>query len=400
MINNTFGKLFSSKFHSTLCILASSLFFMTTAHASGVSPYLPLQTDPIFENELARLASVAKMPMLTKPYHAKTVLVYLEEIKDSHPSLYRRINNYIDRYKKQAAITHASIGLSYSSDEAIPLNNQRGVDLNDTVQTSILGFYQLNNNVIANFGGSTTDGNIRPFGTYLSVGWDVLQVDLGYREQWLSPHLDSAMLRSTQAKPFLNATVSNSALLTDWNIKYEFSVGLLSESDEILYQDELTTGKPGYMTMHLSMQPFDWWTIGFNRAYMFGGGGRSVSLGDIWDAIIDPVNSDNCGGTELVDCDDEVGNQIASITQQFNFSVYDFPITFNYEYAGEDTKEHKNYQLGNIAQSFGLFLPYLGQHTSLNAEYTKFHTHWYVHHIYGDGYTNKGNVMGPLVGRL
>ena len=367
-----------------------------TTHANGVSPYLPLKSDPLLERELDRLASVAQMPLLTKPYHAKTVVKYLEVVKESHPELYRRIDNYLKRFKKQGGITHYSITAGYGDEAGIPLDNSRGLELDDNYNTSLHAFYQFNEHVIGNVGGHISENGQSLGNTYLSMGWDVFQVDVGYRETWMSPHIDSALLRSTQAEPNINLTISNSALLTSWNVKYEFSVGLLSETDKILYQDELTTGKPGYMTMHLSLQPFDWWTIGFNRSYMFGGGGRSVDLGDIWKAIIDPVNSDNCGGsgTDLQDCDDEVGNQIASISNRVNFSVFDTPVTLNWEYAGEDTKEWNNYELGNLAQNFGVFLPYLGDKSSLNLEYAKFHQRWYVHHIYGDGYSNEGNVMG------
>ena len=62
----------------------------------------------------------------------------------------------------------------------------------------------------------------------------------------------------------------------------------------------------------------------------------------------------------------EVGNQIASITSKINFSLFDQPITFNYEFAGEDTRDHKNYRLGNLSESYGFFFPYLTEDIALN----------------------------------
>ena len=77
------------------------LFNIKLANADGVSPYLPLKTDPLIELEIERLASISRMPILSKPFHIVTVVSYLNKIKDSHPQLYNRIFAYIKRYKKQ-----------------------------------------------------------------------------------------------------------------------------------------------------------------------------------------------------------------------------------------------------------------------------------------------------------
>ena len=89
-----------------------------------------------------------------------------------------------------------------------------------------------------------------------------------------------------------------------------------------------------------------------------------------------------------------MGNQIASITNRFDFSVFDTPVSLYFEYAGEDTKDHKNYQLGNLAYTYGVFLPYLTDASSLYFEYSDYHSHWYVHHLYDEGYRNDGTIMG------
>lgn len=80
--------------------------------------------EPLIELELQRLATVAKLPLLTRPYHAATVNRYLKTIADSHPTLYRRINTYLKRYKQTAALTHASVQLNYANKENILLPNQ------------------------------------------------------------------------------------------------------------------------------------------------------------------------------------------------------------------------------------------------------------------------------------
>jgi len=389
-----------------ICLFAITVnsISINSANAKGPSPYLPLKIDPIFELELDRLATLAKLPLLTKPYHAATVNKYLSKVKNSHPALYQRISTYIKRYKKNAAITHFSAGISYSDTKDITLPNQQGQAIDDNYQAAVSGFWQTNEYLIFNAGGSYYQGgDFIPKNTFVSFGWDVFQVDVGYREHWLSPTQEASMLISTQAKPILNVTISNPTLLTDWNIKYEVSIGLLEEQDDIKFGDNpAVSGEPGFLTMHASIQPFDWWTIGVNRTFQFAGDGSNISLGDIWQAIIDPVNSDNCGGggTELQDCTEEFGNQQASITNKLDLNAFNTDFSLYYEFAGEDTNNYKNYLLGNKAHNLGLFIPYINDKMALNMEYTYFEDAWYVHHIYGEGYSNDGVKMGHWWGTM
>lgn len=370
----------------------------TQAYSKGPSPYLPLQVDPLIELELNRLASLAKLPILTKPYHAATVNRYLKKISHSHPVLYKRISSYLKRYKQDAALTHASLQLSYANKENIPLANHRGQMADANYQFSFNGFWQANQYVIINGGGMYYEGgDYIPTNSFISVGSDYFQVDFGYREHWLSPFQEGAVLLSTQAKAPLNITFSNPKLITDYKIKYELSIGKLEQHSDIKFgrENPPVSGKPALLVMHLSAQPYDWWTIGLNRTLMFGGDG-DVTLKDVWNGIIDPVNSDNCGGhgTDLQDCSEELGNQQASVTNKFDVTWFDMPMSIYYEYAGEDTNNYTNYKLANLANSLGVFIPYLTENTSLNIELTDFQSAWYTHHIYGEGYSNDGVKMG------
>lgn len=391
-------KFFKVFFLTFLCLTNASSF------AKGPSPYLPLQVDPLIELELNRLATLAKLPILTKPYHAATINRYLKKVVDSHPTLYKRISTYLKRYKKSAALTHASVKLNYTDTKNISLPNQRGQMADAHYQAAFSGFWQANQYIIINGGGLYYEGgDYTRTNTFVSVGVDYFQVDIGYREHWLSPFQEGAVLLSTQAKPPLSITISNPTLITDYNIKYEMSIALLDEQDGIQFDTDKppVSGEPALLMMHLSAQPFDWWTIGFNRTLMFGGD-ENVTLGDIWQGITDPVNSDNCGGngTSLQDCSEELGNQQASITNRFDLNWFDMPLSLYYEYAGEDTNNYSNYKLANLANSFGVFFPYLNETMSLNMEFTTFQSAWYTHHIYGEGYSNDGIKMGHWWGSL
>ncbi len=371
------------------------LFNIKLANADGVSPYLPLKTDPLIELEIERLASISRMPILSKPYHIVTVVSYLNKIKDSHPQLYNRIFAYIKRYKKQSAITHLSTRLSTSNNKDFTVANNRGIAMDDIAQASASGFYQFNQYVIANIGGTIVNGErIIPHNSYLSFGYEYAQFDIGYREHWLSPLQESSLTLSSNAKPAPSITLSNLTPITSWNVKYEFSIGMLEEMDGIHFDDETSSGSPGFLTMQMSFQPVDWWTLGGVRTFMFAGGDRDVNLSTIWKAIIDPISGDNCGGeSELQDCNKESGNQIAAINSKMDFSIQNFPFSLILEYAGEDAKDYK-YSLGNLGRSLGLFFPYVTRKTSLYFEHTIFHRAWYIHHLYDEGYRNDGTVMG------
>ncbi|WP_448548403.1 capsule assembly Wzi family protein [Thalassotalea fusca] len=373
----------------------SLLILANKSNASGVSPYLPLKNDFLIELEMERLATIAQMPTLANPYHIVTVVKYLEKVKHTHPTLYKRINHYIKRYKRQGGITQLGVELGYSDNKTRTQANNRGVPLDSVITSNISAFYQINEYLLFSGGGTVSDGSkFIPHNTYMSFGTEYFQFDLGYREHWLSPMQESALTASTNAQPAPSITLSNVTPITDWNVKYEMSVGILEEMQGIHFNDTTSSGRPGFLTMHLSIQPFDWWTLGGTRTFMFAGGERSVSLSNLWKAIIDPVSGDNCGGdSDLQDCAEENGNQIATVTSKFDFSIGSFPVSLLAEYGGEDTKNY-SYELGNVGWTMGLFLPYLTENISVYGEYTNFHTHWYVHHLYDEGYRNDMVTMG------
>jgi len=387
--------LFVRKTLSVFFLTLFLLFNIKLANANGVSPYLPLKTDPLIELEIERLAAISHLPILSKPYHIVTVVNYLKKIKHSHPQLFYRVSAYINRYKRKSAVTHLSTKLSTSDNKHSTIANNRGIKMDDLAQASAAGFYQFNQYAIANLGGTIVNGEkVIPHGSYISLGYEYAQFDIGYREHWLSPLQESSPLLSTNAKPALSITMSNVKPITSWNVKYEFSIARLEEMDGIRFEDSSSSGKPGFLTMQLSIQPFDWWTIGGVRTFMFAGGDRVVDLGTVWKAIIDPINGDNCGGeSEIQDCNKESGNQIAAINSKIDFSINNFPLTVILEYGGEDAKDYK-YSLGNLGRSVGLFFPYINKKLSLYAEHSKFHNAWYIHHLYGEGYRNDGTVMG------
>ncbi|MBN1240496.1 MAG: hypothetical protein JXB36_18480, partial [Gammaproteobacteria bacterium] len=89
----------------------------------------------------------------------------------------------------------------------------------------------------------------------------------------------------------------------------------------------------------------------------------------------------------------DFGNQLASFTSSFSMPT-ELPFAVYFEYAGEDTSRTTDWRLGNAALSMGVRFPRIGPNLDLTFEASEWQNGWYVHHVYRDGLTNEGNVLG------
>jgi hypothetical protein len=62
---------------------------------------------------------------------------------------------------------------------------------------------------LINLGGIAYKGEASATGSMLSVGMDYAQLDLGFRDHWLSPFMDSSMLIGAEAPTMPSITLSN-----------------------------------------------------------------------------------------------------------------------------------------------------------------------------------------------
>lgn len=366
--------------------------------ASGVSPYLPLGISPILENEVERLASIAGIPNLTKPYSLATIYHYMEKIRDQHPRLYSRLNASLKPYESRFSLTHLSV-TARASDDHHAMPNAGGTYSDSHLNGSLRGQWQMADWFAVYLGGSFTryegegiENVYQASGSIISMGLDWAQLDIGYKEFWLSPFQGSAQLLSTQAQTMPSISLSNNLPIeffgARWN--YQGFLAQMSRQDVQFRDGEFSDkDKPLLAGIHLSIQPTDWWTIGASRVLQFGGGERPVSMGTLARAFYDPRGADNDA-----EIDEESGNQIASISSKIHFDG-SVPFSFALELAGEDTSNNKSYQLGNTAITAGLYFPYfLSDDISFTYEYSDWQNAWYDNNVYEKGYVNEGFVMG------
>ena len=372
------------------CIAAA---LSTAAHARGVSPYLPLGLSPEIERRIERALILADKPILTRPIAAATVLEVLPDVCAKDAQLCDQIRRYLRPYMRAAGLTHLSVAAATGSTETSSLPNRHGMRSDSGFEISASLYWQPSDFVLLNGGFLAYEDETIATGSVFSFGVEHAQVDIGYRDHWLSPMTDSAMLISTQAQTMPSVTLSSYAPITRLGVRYELFIAEMSETSNIAFEGGFTSGNPQLAGMHLSIEPVPGWAIGFNRLMQYGGGERPDSFSDLLDAFFRPNEEDNTGTVA------DFGNQLASITSSFVVQG-NVPLTVYLEFAGEDTSKNSNVRLGNSALSAGVHLPKVGRNLDLTFEASEWQNGWYVHHIYQDGLRNDGNVIGHWGGDL
>lgn len=361
----------------------------TTAHARGVGPYLPVNLSPEIERKIERLLVLAEQPVLKRPIAAATVLDALPAACERDAALCAEVRRYLQSLARTAGIAYATVSLGAGSGSDTPLPNRHGMSSQSDYEAAATVFWQPGDHFLVTGGAVAYDGESTPTGTVLSLGREYVQIDAGYRDRSWSPFQDSAMLISTQAATLPSVTISNYAPFTRLNLRYEAFLAEASESANIAFGAGTTIGKPRVAGLHLSIEPLAGWAIGVNRVMQYGGGEREDSVSELFKAFFDPSSQDNLGPGIT----DEFGNQLASFTSQFVIAE-PLPVAIYFEYAGEDTSRSNDLRLGNSALSVGIAFPKLGQNLSAAFELTEWQNAWYTHHIYRDGFSHEGSVLG------
>ncbi len=381
--------------------LSSALFLTVSllaanASARGVSPYLPLNLDPAIERNIERLLVLADKPVMRRPIPAALVLDALSVACRKDAALCEEVRAYLERYMHTAGLTQLQGELALTSgdsEQAMP--NAHGMDVGSPWQVTAGGYYQLSDYLLASAGGVAYQDHATPTGTMLSVGFDLAQLDIGFRDHWYSPSADGGFLIGTQAPTMPSITVSNYQPISPLGISYEMFVAQMSWSDKIAYPDGVTSGHPQLTGLQLSIEPAPGYALAVNRLLQYGGGARGqAGFSGLWNALI---RNDSAQTPDSEGQVNEFGNQLASITSNFIFPGK-VPFEFHFEYAGEDNLYEPGYRMGKVVLAVGVDFPRLGNRYDLGYDVSERQDAWYVHHLYGDGLTNYGHVIGHWFG--
>ena len=357
--------------------------------------------SPEIERQIERVLILADKPITSRPIAAATVLDALPAACRVDAALCNRVRRYLDGYMRKIGLAHASVEVAATDGSIAPLANQHGASSDSEWLASAQAYWQPNDKIVVSLGGVGDAEDAVATGSMLSAGFDFAQLDIGYRDHWLSPFTDSAMLMSTEARTLPSVTVSNYRPLTGFGLSYEMFMAEMEHSDHIIFNndedaaidaDDRTSGKPRLAGLRLSIEPTAGWSLSANRLMQYGGGARGgTSFGDFFRALFKPHDVDN--PTDPASRDTQFGNQTAAWTSRFIFPGRT-PFAAYLEYAGEDTSYEGNYRLGNSALSIGITFPRLWRRFDLTYEASEWQNAWYVHSIYLDGLTNDGHVLG------
>ena len=360
--------------------------------ARGVSPYLPLNLDPEIERQIERVLILGDQPVVTRPIAAARVLDALPAACKIDAALCRNVRHYLERYMGKVGLDHASVDGAATDEVVVAQPNAHGMSTDSPWRVSALAHWQPSDYVLLSLGGVAYDGGAVASGSMLSLGFEYAQLDIGYRDRWLSPFTGSAMIISTEAQTLPSVTLSNYAPITKFGLQYEVFLAEMEDSDQIRFEDGFTSGNPRLAGLRLGIEPAPGWSLSANRMIQYGGGERGGdSFSDFIDALFNPREADNASDT--LSQDDEFGNQVAAWTSRFIFPGRT-PFAVYLEYAGEDTSYEGNFRLGNAALSIGISFPRLWRQFDLTYEASEWQNGWYVHHIYLDGLTNEDRVLG------
>jgi len=364
--------------------------------ARGVTPYLPLNMSPEIERQIERVLILAGKPVMTRPVPVATVADALSDACKVDEGLCEQVSRYLKRYAIPADLTHLRAEVAVDSgDSAHVIPNQHGMKVDSSWMVSAEAYYQPSDYFLINLGGIAYDGRATPTGSMLSLGFEYAQLDIGYRDHWLSPFTDSSMLISTEAPTMPSITLSNYQPISFLGLSYQIYLAEMSKSNLIDYEDRYTSGRPRLAGLHLQAEPVSGYAFSVNRQLQYGGGERgSSSFSDFINALRDPGKYDNAG---KFSSNKEFGNQQASLTSRMLFSGKR-PFAVYFEYAGEDTSFRKRYRLGNVSLSMGVDVPRVWNRYDITYETTEWQNAWYVHHVYHDGMTNEGSVIGHWFG--
>jgi hypothetical protein len=361
--------------------------------ASGASPYLPLNLSPEIERQVERVLVLGGRTVMTRPVPIATVLEALPKACLRDARLCRQVRRYLDRYFGQAGVTELSAEVAGASHSTTTTPNQRGERLDSPWDVSAVAYYRPSEHLLLTAGAVAyggTSGRFIPDGTMVSAGNQYLQIDAGFRDQWLSPMTDSSMLVSTEAPTLPSLTISNQQPIGLLGLQYQLFVARMGFSDHILWNGVDTAGHPRLVGGHLGIEPVEGWTIAGNGTWQFGGGARPGSVKGFFDHLIQSTNFNDGASPNL---NNRFSNRAVSITSAYTFQGRS-PFEAYVEYAGRDSLHGAGYRFRDTDLSLGLHFPEFLKRFDLTIEASEWQNAWYTDYVWLDGMTVNGYVIG------
>jgi hypothetical protein len=239
-------------------------------------------------------------------------------------------------------------------------------------------------------------------GTYAALDWHGALLTAGAVPRYWGPGWAGSLILGDNARPVPAIGVRRAdasrgfesrwlAWLGPWDAEIFF--GRLQGHDE--------PRAPRFVAMRLEAAPASWLTLGASRAIQWGGAGRDNSLGALRDALL---GRDNVGASGI-GVANEPGNQLAGFDVRISAARLGAPVAVYTQWIGEDEagyRPSKYIAASGIETWFATrccrwraSLEHVDTVTGLHDE---FPGTAYRHHIYRQGYTQHGRVIGFSLG--
>ena len=210
---------------------------------------------------------------------------------------------------------------------------------------------------------------------------------LGKESAWWGPGRNGAILLSTNAEPLTMLKISNSVPY------FPFGVGVRGTFFITrLENDRSDVRRPILNGIRLDLKPAPWLEFGLSKTALYGGEGRDEDVPAFLDSVL--IIGENEAG--------EPGDQRAGFDAKVVVPWQRQPVTLYLDATGED---QRNRFPAKWFWLFGLYLPHVLNLDNLEllAEYSSnqdsyYKGMWYRHHIYTQGYTYEGRIIGHYVG--
>jgi hypothetical protein len=364
--------------------------YLRKFEAEGVINSAMLGTLPISRKEVARLVSEAMSNEsgVASPYMRKLLLYLEKEFADELGGGGQIYLRPLDE-----------LSLEYDYSDKIGFFTQKNRN-GTTVEKGTTGFAELTARFNSpHLGGVATpqiqwdedEISVRQARGYLLASMGREEFFIGKENNWWGPGTNGTIILSNNAAPVTMLKMSNSTPyeILGTAVRGTFFISRLED-------DRQDVEEPIFYGLRLNLKPSRYLEIGLTKTAMFGGEGRDESFSTFLDSLLGRgENSDSPD-------DSEPGNQIAGIDLKLVIPWSVQPFTLYGELAGED-------EAGGLpsrnAWLAGIYLPRVLDIDRLElwGEYadTDVSGHsgfWYDHHIYTEGYTFKGRIMGHYMG--
>ena len=382
------------------------ILFIASNKLFAANVDIPLNNPIYFEiDRLRSLGHLQSLVTLSKPYNTYEVKEVLSNIQDKTlKNKVAELMREIERYQRNALLD-TSLDIYYTNKET-RVSNYEGLflskdDIGSTLSTRLQYLFDNGFSLVATPTFRYTHNEADTFfrDTYLRYSFYNLNLTIGRESLWWGPGRHGTLLLSNNAKPIDMIRLNNDRSLRFdslsflGNIDFDILFGRLSKQTGIVNPDRsLGSGNPKIFAAKISISPSPYFEMGLYRTAIFGGADRPEDLSTIWDVVFPFGDVENIAS-------EEPGDQKGGLTMKILLPNDVQPFTLYGEYAGEDEANNLPSKFSYIV---GLDLIDLAgtEGLNLNLEYLRMDESnaWYGHHLYKEGYTNDGFIMGHTHG--